>query len=148
MMAVKRGIDSNIILIVSFVVTFLVLSTVAALIIYHPQPQATQHIPPLYEVETPDWVKFIPSGPEKVMKMNFTKIYQTIGDFNLFDTEILLEVLGYSTSVTVRNSESVISAYYPNPNPDLEDITLNILKLNSTVYQNLLGQLVTLKITN
>jgi hypothetical protein len=144
MMAAKSGSNGNRILLISFVTTFLVLSTAAALIIYIPKLQTIQHIPTSYEVKTPDWIRFVPPGPEKVTMMNFTGIYQAIGNYSVFTSENLLEVLDFSTKVTIRNSAFAVSVYYQNPNPNSEELVLNILKMDHLTYSSLQGELETM----
>jgi hypothetical protein len=131
------------IFLVSFVVTLLVLSAAAIIMIYLPKIQNIQHIPSTYNVNTPDWFKFIPLGADKITKMNFTKIYQTTGDYSVFTSDKLLELLNFSTTITTKNSPYSVTVFYPDSNPNSDELALNILKPNSQTYSDLLLELET-----
>ncbi len=140
-MAIKSGGNGNRILIITFLATFLILTAATVIIIYLPKLQSIQHIPSSYDVKIPDWAYFVAPGYEKVVMMNFTEIFKTTGNFSVFTSEELLEVLGFSTTVTVRNCASAVVVLYPNPNPNSEELALNILKLDSPTYSALKKEL-------
>jgi hypothetical protein len=136
-MTEKNENNGNRIFLISFIVTLLVLSAAAAVMIYLPKLQTLQHIPSTYDVKTPDWFKFIPTGAEKITKMNFTKISQTTGNNSVFTSENLLELLNFSNTITIQNSQISVTIFYPNSNPNSDELALNILKPNSQIYSDL-----------
>jgi hypothetical protein len=140
-MTEKNENKGNRIFLISFIVTLLILSAAAAIMIYLPKIQNLQHIPSTYDVKTPDWFKFIPTGAEKITKMNFTKIYQTTGDNSVFTSETILQLLNFSTTITIQNSQISVTVFYPNSNPNSDELALNILKPNSQTNSDLLLEL-------
>ena len=136
-MTEKNENNGNRIFLISFIVTLLVLSAAAAVMIYLPKLQTLQHIPSTYDVKTPDWFKFIPTGAEKITKMNFTKISQTTGNNSVFTSENILELLNFSNTITIQNSQFSVTVFYPNSNPNSDELALNILKPNSQIYSDL-----------
>jgi hypothetical protein len=142
-MTEKNDHKGNRIFLVSFIATLLVLSAAAVLFIYLPKIQNITHIPSTYDVKTPDWFKFIPSGAEKITKMNFTKIYQTNGNSSIFTSEKILELLNFSTIITTQNSQISVSVLYPNSNPNSDELALNVLKPTVQTNSDLLLELET-----
>ncbi|MGD0803128.1 MAG: hypothetical protein ABSA11_03545 [Candidatus Bathyarchaeia archaeon] len=140
-MGIKSISKGNRIFLISFVATFLILSIVAFVIIYFPRLQTIQHLPTSYDVSAPDWMKFVVPGPDKVTLMNFTNIYRVNGTYSVFASDKLLVLLGFSTQVTVEKSPFLVTAEYPNPNPNLNETALNILKPDSVTYSALQGEL-------
>jgi len=136
-MTEKNENNGNRIFLISFIVTLLVLSAAAAVMIYLPILQTLQHIPSTYDVKTPDWFKFIPTGAEKITKMNFTKISQTTGNNSVFTSENILELLNFSNTITIQNSQFSVTVFYPNSNPNSDELALNILKPNSQISSDL-----------
>ena len=136
-MTEKNENNGNRIFLISFIVTLLVLSAAAAIMIYFPKIQNLQHIPSTYDVKTPDWFKFIPTGAEKITKMNFTKISQTTGNNSVFTSENILELLNFSNTITIQNSQFSVTVFYPNSNPNSDELALNILKPNSQISSDL-----------
>jgi hypothetical protein len=139
-MGIKSISKGNRILIVSFVATFIVLSAAALAIIYLPRLQTLQHIPSTYSVVTPNWMRFVAKGPDKITVMNFTNIHTVNGDFSVFTSEELLVLSGFS-KVNVTNSQYLVTASYANPNPNSDELTLNVIKTNSATYAELQGEL-------
>lgn len=133
-MGIKSISKGNRILIVSFAATFIVLSATALAIIYLPHLQTIQHIPTTYTLVTPDWIRFVANGPDKITVMNFTNIYTVNRDFSVFTSDDLLVLSGFSTKVNVTDSQYLVTASYPNPNPNSDELTLNIIKTNITTY--------------
>ena len=140
-MGIKSISIGNRMLIVSFAATFIVLSAVALAIIYLPRLQTLQHIPATYSVVTPDWMRFVANNPDKITVMNFTNIHTVNGDFSVFTSEELLVLSDFSTKINVSNSLYLVTASYPNPNPNLDELTLNIIKTNTATYTELQGEL-------
>jgi len=140
-MGIKSISKGNRILIVSFLATFLVLSAAALAIIYLPHLQTIQHIPSSYSVLIPNWMRFVAGGLDKVTVMNFTNIHTVNGDFSVFTSEELLVLSGFPMQVNVTNSDYLVTASYPNPNPNSDELVLNIIKLNSRTYTVLQSEL-------
>ncbi len=110
------------------------------IIFYYPSFQGIQHLPTSYNVISPDWMKFIAPGMEKVTFMNLTKIHQTTGNYSVFATDKILTLSGFHTNVTVNKCNfTVVALYHPIPNSD--DLALNILKVDSGTYSTLQGEL-------
>jgi hypothetical protein len=147
-MGIKSISKGNRILLISFVATFLTLSAVTLIIIYLPRLQTIQHLPASYSVATPDWMRFIVPGLDKVTLMNFTNIYKVNGDFSVFTSDKLLVLSGFSTQVTITDSSFSVTASYPNPNPNSDELALNILKLDAVTYSTLQGELMAKKSAN
>jgi hypothetical protein len=140
-MGIKSISKGNRILLISFAATFLVLSSVALVIIYFPHSQAVQHLPASYDVAATEWMSFVVPSPDKVTLMNFTSIYGVNGDYSVFTSDKLLVLSGFTTQVTVANSSFLLTTSYPNPNPNSDELVLNILKVNSVTYSSLKGEL-------
>jgi len=130
----KRGHSGNRILIISFALTFLILSLATLFFIYLPSHQTIQHLPSTYDFKIPDWMKFVSSNPEKVTMMNFTQIFQKTGNYSLFSSNKLLMISNITTQITVLNSEFSATILFQNPNPNSEDLALNIIKPNQDTY--------------
>ncbi len=133
-MGKKRSQVGNRIFIISFALTIAILSLATFLLIYLPSHQTIQHLPSTYDFKRPDWMKYVPSDPEKVTLMNFTQIFQKTGNYSLFPSSKLLMISNITTQITVLNSDFSASVLYQNPNPNSEDIVLNIIKPKQDTY--------------
>lgn len=138
-MVLKNVNKGNKILLLSFIATFVTLCFTILIILYYPPLQLTQHLPISYNVISPDWIRFIPPGSEKVTFMNLTKINQIAGNYSVFATDTILLLTGFSTQITVNKCTFTVVALYPNLNSD--DLALNILKLDSETYSVLKDEL-------
>jgi hypothetical protein len=69
--------------------------------------------------------------------MNFTKIYNTMGNYSVFTSDKLLVLLGFSTQVTVEKSAFSVTALYQNPNPNSDELALNLMRVDSVTYSTL-----------
>jgi hypothetical protein len=137
----KRGYSGNRILIISFALTFLILSLATLFLIYQPSHQTIQHLPSTYDFKRADWMKFVSSDPEKVTMMNFTQIFQETGNYSFFPSNELLMISNITTQITVLNSDFSATILFQNPNPNSEDIVLNIIKLKQDTYSAFAGEL-------
>ena len=133
-MGKKRSPVGNRIFIISFALTIAILSLATFFLIYLPSQQTVQHLPSTYIFNRPDWMKYVPSNPEKVTLMNFTQIFQKTGNYSLFPNNRLLVISNITTQITVLNSDFSASILYRNPNPNSEDIVLNIIKPKQGIY--------------
>ena len=140
-MGIKSFSKGNRMLLISFMATFLILTVAAVAIIYLPSLQTNQHLPASYTVTAPDWTRFVAPGLDKVTMMNFTNIYAVNGDFSVFNSGELLVLSGISTRINVTNSRYIVTASYPNPNPNSDELALNILRPDSATYEALRGEL-------
>jgi hypothetical protein len=138
-MVIKSVNKNNKILLLSFIATIVTLSLVMFVISYYPTLQITQHLPTSYNVISPDWIRFISPGSDKVTFMNLTKINQIAGNYNVFANDSILILSGFSTQITVDRCIFTVVALYPQLNSD--DLALNILKLDSETYSALINEL-------
>ena len=140
-MSGKGGLSGNRVLIIAFAVTFIVLSGAVLVVFYLPLIQPARHLPSTYNVTSPDWAKYVSTGYEKVTWMNITKVHEVAGNYSIFNSDTLLKLLGYSNDITVKNCGSSTVVLYQNPNPNTEDVSLNILKVDPSYDAALASEL-------
>lgn len=125
--------DSNIFKITfaaTFIISLIILGFYFTQILFQP----TQHLPDDPTFSVPDWMKFVSDDTDKVLTLNFTKIYQKSGNYSLFSSTNILIVYGITNKITTSNTEIIASILYPNPVPDSDELSLNIIKPEEAVY--------------
>jgi hypothetical protein len=145
-MAQKKHSNESNILKITFIITIIIASS-AIILYYNSIIPKIPHLPTTITFKTPDWMKFISEETEKVFMLNFTQIFQKTSNYSLFTSNSLLSISNISTKITTLNSDILSSVLYKNPNPELEDLVLNIIKPKTNTYSTLKNE-VELKITN
>jgi len=121
----------------SFLLTFLILAIAVVTFYYLNSLQAIQHLPPTYDFKRADWMKYVPPGAEKITIINFTQIFIKTGNESLLPGESLLVFYNFSTELKVLDVKFVATALYRNPDPNQEDLALNIVRLEQSLYLDL-----------
>jgi len=118
----------------SFYLTFIILAIAAVTINYLSSLPIIHHLPPTYDFRRDDWMKYIPQGAEKVSIFNFSQILMKTMNDSLFPNDRILVLYNFTTVLKISDVEFIASSLYQNPDPNSEDIALNIIKLKQYLY--------------
>lgn len=130
----KTRKKANRVFVHSFFLTFLVL-TLATVTLYYLVSQLTvQHLPATYDFKRADWMKYVSPGAEKFSFMNFSQILMKTGNESPFLNDRLLVIYNFSIEIDVPDTEFSVSVLYRNPDPNLDDLALNIIKPKQDLY--------------
>ncbi|MGQ9514422.1 MAG: hypothetical protein ACUVTL_05165 [Thermoproteota archaeon] len=86
-------------------------------------------------------MRYVPKGAEKIAIINFSQIFLKTGNESLFSTQSLLVIYNFSTELKIHDVEFSATALYRNPDPNMEDIALNIVKPKQHLYLELRKEL-------
>jgi len=118
----------------SFFLTFLILTLVAVTLFNMPSSPTIQHLPSTYDFKRSDWMKYVSPGAEKISIMNFSQIFMKTGNYSLFPSDKLLVIYNFTIELKILDTEFSVTALYQNPDPNLEDLALNIIKPKQDLY--------------
>lgn len=125
----------------SFLITFLILGIAAVTINYLASLQIIHHLPSTYDFKRADWMKYVPQGAEKVSIYNFSLISMKTMNESLFPNDVLLVIYNFKMELKVSGVEFIATSLYRNPDPNSEDIALNIIRPKHHVYLALEGEI-------
>jgi len=79
-------------------------------------------------------MKHVPMGAEKITVINFSQMFIKTGNESFLLNDRLLVIYNFKTELKVYDIEFSASTLYRNPDPNLEDTALNILRLKQHLY--------------
>jgi hypothetical protein len=121
----------------SFFLTITILTAAAVVFNYIASLRRVQHLPQTYDFKRADWMKYVPMGAEKITIINFSQIFIKTGNESFLPNDRLLVIYNFKTELKVYDIEFSVSALYRNPDPNSEDIALNILRPKQHIYLEL-----------
>jgi len=125
----------------SFFLTILILAIAAVTINYLASLPIIHHLPSTYDFKRADWMKYVPQGAEEVSIYNFSQISMKTMNESLFPNDALLVIHNFKTELKVFDVEFIATSLYRNPDPNSEDIALNIIRPKHHIYLALEGEI-------
>jgi len=125
----------------SLTATIVVLTFMFVAVKYSTSRPVVEHLPSDYDFRRYAWMSYVPMDAEKASALNFSQLYLSTGNNSLFPESRLLKIYRFKTVLNTSNTEYVASVYMKNPNPNLESLTLNIIKPKPENYDALCREL-------